>query len=120
MLIEGPAKKVTVYIGEDARHRGEPLYLTVLNFLFHHGVSGATVVKGVAGFGADHHLHTARLLELGGNLPVKIEFVEREETLETLLKQLLPMVEEGLVVLSDVEVIKHAPRPERPTSRGSA
>jgi PII-like signaling protein len=118
MLIEGPAKKVTVYIGEDARHRGEPLYLTVLNFLFYHGVSGATVVKGVAGFGADHQLHTARLLELSGNLPVKIEFVEREETLEALLQQLLPMVGDGLVEVHDTTVLKaastSAPEPPPP------
>lgn len=120
MLIEGPAKKVTVYIGEDARHGGEPLYLKVLNLLFDHGVAGATVVKGIAGFGADHHLHTARLLELSGNLPVTIEFVERGPALQAVLDVLLPMVHEGLVVLSDVEVIRSAPPPERPTSRGAA
>jgi PII-like signaling protein len=120
MLIEGPAKKVTVYIGEDARHGGEPLYLRVLNLLFEHGVAGATVVKGIAGFGADHHLHTARLLELSGNLPVTIEFVERGQNLETVLDMLLPMVGEELVVLCDVEVIRHTPRPDGPTPRGAA
>ena len=48
MLTQGPAKKVTVYVGDGVRHRGEPLYLAVLNYLFYHGVSGATVTKGVA------------------------------------------------------------------------
>lgn len=75
MLKPGPAKKITVYIGEDVHHHGEPLYLAVLNYLFYNGVAGATVTKGVAGFGADHRLHTARILEVSENLPIKIEFV---------------------------------------------
>ena len=78
MLKPGPAKKITVYVGEDVHHHGEPLYLAVLNYLFYHGVSGCTVTKRVAGFGADHHLHTARILELSENLPIKIEFVEAQ------------------------------------------
>ena len=95
MLKPGPAKKITVYVGEDIHHHGEPLYLAVLNYLFYHGVSGCTVTKGVAGFGADHHLHTARILELSENLPIKIEFVEAQETLDALLPKLLQMVGEG-------------------------
>lgn len=107
MLKPGPAKKVTVYIGEDVHHRGEPLYLAVLNYLFTHRVAGATVVKGVAGFGAEHHLHTTRLLELSGNLPIRMEFIESEETLAALLPALRELVIEGLIVVSDVEVIQH-------------
>ena len=107
MLKPGPAKKVTVYVGEDVHHRGEPLYLAVLNYLFTQRVAGATVVKGVAGFGAEHHLHTTRLLEMSGNLPVRMEFIESEQTLETLLPALRQLVTEGLIVVSDVEVIEH-------------
>jgi len=106
MLTSGPAKKVTVYVGEDVHHHGEPLYLAVLNYLFYHGVSGATVTKGVAGFGADHHLRTARILELSENLPIKVEFVERAETLETLLPKLLQMVGEGLVEVQETTILK--------------
>lgn len=108
MLKTGPAKKVTVYVGEDVRHHGEPLYLAVLNYLFYHGVSGATVTKGVAGFGADHHLHTARILELSENLPIKIEFVESPDTLDKLLPKLLQMVGEGLIELQDTTILKAA------------
>jgi uncharacterized protein len=108
MLTAGPAKKVTVYVGEDVRHRGEPLYLTVLNYLFYHGVAGATVTKGVAGFGADHHLHTARILELSENLPIKIEFVESPQKLDQLLPKLLDMVGEGLVEIQDTTILKAA------------
>lgn len=108
MLKTGPAKKVTVYVGEDVHHHGEPLYLAVLNYLFYHGVSGATVTKGVAGFGADHHLHTARILELSENLPIKIEFIESPDTLDKLLPKLLQMVGEGLIELQDTTILKAA------------
>src|SRR5712691_5739141 len=108
MLTQGPAKKVTVYVGEDVHHHGEPLYLAVLNYLFYHGVSGATVTKGVAGFGPDHHLHTARILEMSENLPIKIEFVETPETLDRLLPKLLQMVGEGLIEVQDTTILKVA------------
>lgn len=116
MLTPGPAKKVTVYVGEDVHHHGEALYLAVLNYLFYHGVSGATVVKGVAGFGADHHLHTARILEISGNLPIKIEFVERPEKLDALLPKLLEMVGDGLVEIQDTTILKAAGSKQASTS----
>jgi len=108
MLTQGPAKKVTVSVGEDVRFRGEPIYLTLLNYLFYHGVSGATVTKGVAGFGADHHLQTARILEISENLPIKIEFVETPAKLDELLPKLLEMVGEGLVEIQDTLILKAA------------
>src|SRR5437588_12919059 len=108
MLTPGPAKKVTIYLGADVRLHGEPLYLGVLNYLFYHGVSGATVMKGVAGFGADHHLHTARILELSDNLPIKIEFVESQKTLDKLLPKLLQMVGDGLIEIQDTTILKAA------------
>jgi PII-like signaling protein len=106
MLTQGPAKKVTVYVGEDVHHRGETLYLAVLNYLFYHGVSGAMVTKGVAGFGADHQLHTARILEVSENLPIKIEFVEQMAKLDELLPKLLEMVGEGLIEIQDTTILK--------------
>jgi PII-like signaling protein len=106
MLKHGPAKKVTVYVGEDVRHHGEPLYLALLNYLFYHGVSGATVSKGVAGFGGDHHMHTARILEMSENLPIKIEFVETPPKLDELLPKLLQMVDAGLVEVQDTTILK--------------
>ena len=108
MLTHGSAKKVTVYVGEDVRHHGEPLYLAVLNYLFYHGVSGATVTKGMAGFGADHHLHTTRILEISENLPIKIEFVEEAAKLDGLLPKLLQIVDAGLVDMQDTVILKAA------------
>ncbi len=126
MLTNGPAKKVTVYVGEEVRHHGEALYLAVLNYHFYHGVSGATVTKGVAGFGPDHHLHTARILEASENLPIKIEFVEASPKAEELLPNLAQMVGEGLIEIQDTTIVKasRAPSPPPPlphvTLRGKA
>jgi len=106
MLTHGPAKKVTVYVGEDIRLHGEALYLAVLNYLFYHGVSGATVTKGVAGFGPDHHLHTARILEASENLPIKIEFIETAAKMDEMLPKLLQMVGEGLIEVQDTTILK--------------
>ena len=105
MLKPGPAKKVTIYVGEDVRHHGEPIYLALLNYLFRHGVSGATVLKGVAGFGAHHHLHTARILELSENLPIRIEFVEMADALEPLLPEILQLAGKGLVDVQDTTIL---------------
>ncbi len=113
MLKTGPAKKVTIYLGEDV-HRGHaPLYLAILNYLFAHRVSGATVFKGVAGFGAHHHLHTARILEKSENLPIKIEFVETSEMLEKILPELLELSGDAIVDVQDTNVLHvgHTARP---------
>jgi PII-like signaling protein len=103
-----------VYVGEDVHHHGEPLYLAALNYLFYHGVSGATATKGVAGFGADHQMHTARILEVSGNLPIKIEFVEDAQKLDALLPKLLEMIGDGLVEIQDTTILKSttAERPQ--------
>ena len=79
MLKLGPAKKVSIYVGEDQQYHGNSLYAAILDFLFYRGISGATVIKGIAGFGADHHLHTTRILRLTENLPIKVEFIETPE-----------------------------------------
>jgi uncharacterized protein len=106
MLTAGPAKKVTVYVGEDARHQHEPLYLAVLNYLFSQKVSGATVTKGMAGFGAGHHMRTTRILELTENLPIKIEFIEAGGALDALLPGLLEIVGDGIVEMQDTTILR--------------
>ena len=108
MLKPGPAKKVTVYVGEDVHHHGEPLYVTVLNYLFSHSVAGATVTKGVAGFGSHHHMHTARILEMTENLPVRIEFIEEAGKLEQILPTLVEMVSQGVIEMQDTVIVSAA------------
>ena len=106
MLKQGPAKKICIYVGEDQQYHGQALYAAILDYLFYRGVSGATVVRGIAGFGADHKMHTARILRLTENLPVKIEFVETPEKLDEILPKLHDMVGVGLIDVQDTTVLK--------------
>jgi PII-like signaling protein len=108
LLKPGPAKKVCVYVSEDQQYHGNALYAAILDYLFYRGVSGATVVRGIAGFGADHHLHTARILRLSENLPIKIEFMEEQEKLDGLLPKLYEMVGSGLIEVQETNVLKPA------------
>ena len=106
MLIVGPAKKVSIYIGEDHKYHGQSVYSAILDFLFYRGISGATVMRGVAGFGADRHIHTTRIEALTENLPMKIEFIESPEKVNELLPKLLEMAGTGLVEVQDTTVAK--------------
>jgi PII-like signaling protein len=108
LLTSGPAKKVSLYVAEDQQYHGSATYAAILDFLFFHRVSGATVTRGIAGFGADHHLHTTKLLDLSVNLPVKIEFIESAEKVEELLPKLYQMVGTGLIEVQDTTVLKPA------------
>jgi PII-like signaling protein len=116
MLTAGPAKKVVIYVGEDHKYHGQSVYSAILDFLFYRGVSGANVVRGVAGFGADHHMHTARIEALTGNLPVKVEFIESLQKVEELLPKLHEMVGTGLIEVQDTTVVK----PSEVSKKGAA
>jgi PII-like signaling protein len=118
MLKAGPAKKVTIYVGEDYQYHGHSLYSAILDYLFYHQVSGANVFRGMAGFGADHHMHSTRILRLTENLPVKIEFIESPEKVEELLPKLHEMAGTGLIEVLDTMVVKPAEIAKKPGSRG--
>lgn len=119
MLTAGPAKKVIIYVGEDHKYRGQTVYSAILDFLFYRGVSGASVLRGIAGFGADHHLHTARIEVLTGNLPIKIEFIESSQKVEELLPKLHEMVGTGLIEVQDTTVVKPSEISKKGASRPS-
>ena len=106
MLKAGPAKKVIIYVGEDHQYHGQSVYSAILDYLFYRGVSGANVVRGVAGFGADHHMHTMHIERLTENLPVKIEFIESADKVDELLPKLHDMVGTGLIEVQDTTVVK--------------
>jgi PII-like signaling protein len=106
MLTAGPAKKVSIYVGEDHQYHGQSLYSAILDFLFYRGISGASVVRGIAGFGADHHMHTMKIERLTENLPIKIEFIESQQKVEELLPKLQGMAGTGLIEIQDTTVVK--------------
>jgi PII-like signaling protein len=110
VLNPGKAVKVTIYLSEGATHRGVPAYSSILDFLFYRGVAGATVTKGIAGFGADHHMHSASTVEISDRLPLKIEFIETREKADELLGKLEELAGSGLIEVQETTVAKPARR----------
>jgi len=113
MLSKGAAKKVTIYLNEDTQHHLVPLYESILTFLLHRGVSGATVTRALAGFGAHQMLHTPKIEVLAQHLPVRLEFIEAAEKVNELLPTLYDMVSDGLIEVQDTTVIKVAMKEKR-------
>jgi PII-like signaling protein len=108
VLTTGKALKVSITVSEGAKYHGASAYLSILDFLFYRGVSGATVLKGVAGFGADHHLHTMGVIEVSDKLPIRIEFIEAREKVSELLGKLEEMAGTGLIDVQETNVVKAA------------
>ena len=105
--IDGQSLMVRIYIG-DADHRdGMPLYQAIVAFLRERGMAGATVFRGIEGFGANAHLHTTRLLRLSEDLPIIIEVVDEEVRIRAILPELDAMVGDGLITLEKIEVLAY-------------
>jgi hypothetical protein len=106
MTILGPAKKLTIYIDETDKHGGKPVYEVLLDILYKHRISGASVFRGVAGYGSDGIFHTSKMLELSTSLPVKIEIIDAEDTISRVLPEIERVVGKGLIEISDTNIIK--------------
>ncbi len=107
-ILDGEQILVRIFIGESDRWKGHPLADALIERLRREGFAGATVLHGVAGFGAHSVLHTSSLLRLSQDLPILIEVVESEEKAQQLLSVLDEMVPEGLVTMEKVRVVKYA------------
>lgn len=107
MKIEGTALLARIYVGESDSWHGEPLYEAIVKLLRERGLAGATVLRGIEGFGAKQHLHTTRILSLSSDLPVLIEVIDQETRLRAVLPELDAMVAGGLITLEQVEVITY-------------
>jgi len=105
--IEGRGLLARIYIGETDQWHGRPLYEAIVHLLRERGLAGATVVRGIEGFGAKQHLHTARILSLSSDLPILVEVVDQEDRLRAVLPELDAMVSDGLITLESVEVIAY-------------
>ncbi len=106
MVKSGPAKKLSIYLDESEKVHGKPLYEAILNILYQRKISGASVFRGIEGYGSDGVFHTAKILELSTSLPVKIEVVDSEIKIDEVLLEITPMVHKGLIEVSDTTVIK--------------
>lgn len=114
MKITGQGKMLRIYIGETDQWRGEPLYHAIVKKAHGLGLAGATVLRGIEGFGANSRIQTTRILRLSEDLPLVIEIVDREERIDLALRELDEMIQEGLMVLvHDVEVVKYQGRKDR-------
>ena len=109
MKLPEEAELLRVFIGESDRHHGRPLYEVIVEEARKRGMAGATVLRGVMGFGAHSRLHTAKILRLSEDLPVVIEIVDKPERIAEFLPQLDAMIVEGLVTLERVRVLAYRP-----------
>ena len=114
MLEKGTAKKVTIFINEDTHHRAGSLCDAILTFLLHKGVSGATATRAMAGFGAHHAIHTAKIEVAAEHLPIRIEFIESAEKTDELMPALYDLVTDGVIEVQDTRVVKVANK-DRPS-----
>ena len=108
--LTGNALRLTVYIGENDTWHHKPLYAEIVHRAHAAGLAGASVFRGIEGFGASSLIHTSRLLSLSEDLPVAVVIVDDEERVRAFLPQLDELVTEGLVTLDDCEVIRYVGR----------
>ena len=104
--------KLTVYIGDSDKHGRKPLHLAIVELLHEEGIAGATVLHGIEGYGAHKQIHTARILDLSGDLPIVVTAVDLPEKIEAVLPKLDGMIEEGLVTIEEVQLAIVRPPPE--------
>ncbi len=114
MEIKGTGKLLRVFIGESDRYKGKPLFEAIVEKLREEDVAGATVVRGIEGFGAGSRvIHTSRLLRLSGDLPILIEVVDTEERIQKAIQIIETLVTEAgcgsLMTLEKVEIIRYHP-----------
>ncbi|MEU2287107.1 DUF190 domain-containing protein [Streptomyces sp. NPDC013178] len=115
--LHGFALRVTIFIGDDDTFRHKPLYSEIVHRAHKAGLAGASVFKGIEGFGASSLIHTSRLLSLSEDLPVAIVIVDDEARVRGFLPQLDELVTEGLVILDDCEVIRYVGREKEKKSK---
>jgi uncharacterized protein len=115
MKLANEAELLRIFIGESDRHAGKPLSEAIVEAARRHGLAGATVLKGVLGFGANSRIHTAKILRLSQDLPIVVEIVDETGKIEAFLPVLDAMMAEGMVTIEKVRVIayRHGAEPPR-------
>ena len=107
MKIEGDGELLRIFVGDSDRWHGQPLFEAIVRRAREDGLAGATVLRGLEGFGAHSRLHTSSILRLSKDLPVVIEIVDRPDRIEAFLPRLEEMVEEGMITVEKVRIIAY-------------
>jgi len=112
-IVRGQWKLVRIFIGEGDRWQGRPLYESIVYAAREMGVAGATVLRGIEGYGADSVVHSARILRLSQDLPIVVEIVDREEMVETLIEHVETMLDQAgcgaMITIEEARVIRYRP-----------
>lgn len=112
MELSGPCKILKIYISEDSRYKGNNLYHALVIKFKDMGMAGVTVTRGIEGFGKKRRLHRAQVIDLSSSLPMVIEVIDTKEQIERILPTVNEMVNWGLVIIQDVEILKYKSREE--------
>ena len=107
MKLEGKAKMLRIHFGEDDQWRGRPLYRAIVERCRELDIAGATVYRGIEGYGASTIIRRSHLLRFSSDAPILVQIVDTAEIIQRLIPVLDEMVSEGLIAMSDVEVIKY-------------
>jgi uncharacterized protein len=111
MKLAGRQKRLTIFVGESDHYGRTPLATEIVHRAHAAGLAGATVFRGIEGYGASNHIHTTRILSLSDDLPIAVVIVDRDDAIQAFLPQLDELITEGLVIIDEFEVVKHVGRP---------
>ena len=108
MMTTGKAKQLTIYLGETDKHDRRALYMAIIEWLRTQKVAGATATRGIAGFGASSHLHTANILSLSMDMPLTVTVIDTPETIDSIIEPLGAMAPHAMFTVHEVEVVRPA------------
>lgn len=111
--INGRGIRVRAYFGERDRHDGQPLWSALLEFLRRQGAAGATVTRGIAGYGAHSKIHAASIVDISADLPLVLEWIDAEERVTQLMPTIEAMLQGGLITTDPVTIIRYQPHADR-------
>ncbi len=113
MEITGKGKELRIFLGESDKWQNKSLYAAIVEKVKEEGLAGATVLRGIEGFGASSRIRTDRILRLSSDLPVVVIIVDREDRINRILPAIKSMMTGGMITLSDTEILRYAHEQER-------
>jgi uncharacterized protein len=108
MMTTGKARQLTIYLGETDKNDHRALYMAIIEWLRKEKIAGATATRGIAGYGASSHLHTANILRLSMDMPITVTVIDTPETIDSIVEPLSAMAPHAMFTIHDVEVVRPA------------